>query len=355
LFILRRPDKAALAAAAAESQAKRDAAAAGARKRRGGASAARGAAVATDEAQLDPVNQASELVPMDEYLSRSAATPSQMLENALRVSNGDLVRPEALFGSPPAVDTNRVGHVPQKESFPSFYIAEMLRIVNLRRSALPQMEVVRETPRLLSAVDMLHYVVAAVPRPSPLNEHIMLKPLPCVMGPACSATRYFERMLEGFTVPFALPGMLSEAEMCAFYRSGEWPTATPEHACVVCHVLVAQRTAAIINNMSATARPCTVQFQSVRHDTHPTQGFKAVALDEPGPDGSVLEYPMLRLCAPCARISTWHGVPYIDFSRCMNVPRPFANEATWSSDLAAAASAAAASAALSKNAAGARA
>jgi hypothetical protein len=291
--------------------------------------------------QAEVVEAASRQVKVEEFESATPVTPREMLAHAQTLKRGDDVPYASLFGPPPAVDTAAVGHVPRVATFLEMHIANVLRVIEPRRKAtdpVPPASLEREAPRLITGHDMQrHYLWEAVPRPSPVTPGILLRPEPCVMGNRCAAVKFYEPMLEGFTRPFALVGMLSEADMRRFYQTGQWPKGARE-ACIVCHIMLTQSCAVVINNLCPSSRNPVIQYQSVRNDADPRTGFKPFALAEPGTESSVVEYPMMRLSAPSARVRHWSaGVQHIDISPALNNPVPCDNSNVWSVDELAAA------------------
>lgn len=293
------------------------------------------------EAQVTVIEQATRKVKVEDFIREAPFTPEQMLTTALTMRRGVDVPYGAVFGPRPKLDTQTIGHVPRTDTFLVNHINHVIRLLCMRSKKVQGPPPQREVPRLITGHDMqCHYLVAAVARPSPLNPAVILDPRPCAMGHQCAAMRHYEPMLLNYTKPsFPLIGALDEEEMRQFYRTGRWPHGR-EPMCVVCHIMITQRSAIVINNLCPSARPPNVQYQSVRSDDDAAEGFKRVALDEPGTDSSVVEYPMMRLCAPGAAIGRWRTavgprvfeVPFIDISPSLNRPVGFTNSERWSSD-----------------------
>jgi hypothetical protein len=294
-------------------------------------------------AQTAVIERATMPLNVETFLREMPLTPEQMLSTALSLKRGADLPYGAVFGPRPKLDTLAIGHVPRTDTFLLNHIGHVLRLLSMRTRKVQSEPPVREAPRRISGHDMQrHYLVAAVRRPSPLDPSIILDPRPCAMGTQCAAMRHYEPMLLNYVKPsFALVGALEEEDMRQFYRTGRWPTGKA-HMCVVCHIMITQRSAVVINNLCPSARPSNVQYQSVCNDDDLVTGFKRIALDEPGTESSVVEFPMMRLCAPGALINRWSpgsgsslglpDVPYIDISPSLNNPVGFNNSAAWSSD-----------------------
>lgn len=287
--------------------------------------------------QAEVVEEASRRVEIAEFEAAAPTTPREMLVNALALKRGEDVPYASLFGPPPSVDTASVGHVPRGSTFLELHISDVLRVVEPRRkpSTAPSHDPLpaRVPPRLLTGHDMQrHYLWEARERPSPLAPNIILRPQGCVLGSGCMAMRYYQPMLEGFLQPFPLVGMLSEPDMRRFYETGQWPAKAHE-PCVICHLMLPQTTAVIINNLAPSSRNPVVQYQAVRNDSDARTGFKPVALSEPGTENSVVEFPMMECRAGSARVRNWSaGVRYLDISPALNSPVPCDNSSVWSSD-----------------------
>lgn len=298
---------------------------------------------ARTEAQAAVIEHATKPLNVETFLRETPLTPDQMLSTALSLRRGVEVPYGAVFGPRPKLDTQSIGHVPRTDTFLLNHIGHVLRLLSMRTRKAPSVPPMREAPRRITGHDMQrHYLVAAVRRPSPLDPSIILDPRPCAMGTQCAAMRHYEPMLLNYTKPsFALVGALEEDDMRQFYRTGRWP-AGKDHMCVVCHIMLTQRSAIVVGNLCPSARPVNVQFQSVCNDDDIVDGFKRIALDEPGTETSVVEFPMMRLCAPGAVIGRWRPnsdpslnlpeVPYVDISASLNNPVGFNNSAAWSSD-----------------------
>lgn len=278
---------------------------------------------------------AATLVPLDAFLADVGATPEQMMASAVEARTRGNVTHRELLGRAPSLPLDRlIGTVPTSDTYPVAFIADLLRLSATATSSATAAGVAPRTalPRLMTSVDMLHYAVAAVRRPSPVNPRITLEPVPCRFGDACSALT-LQRMIEGHAEPgFFLPGMLSEAEMRRFYATGQWPVDASMGACIICHTLKPEEYAVVISNMVPTPRGVGMQFQTVRYSDHPEHGFRREALDWPTCEASVIEHPLLRLRSTAARVETWQGIPYLDFSPTMNRPVPFVNANIWTSD-----------------------